>query len=74
MKYITSYSQYMITESRQIDASEVLCTIKNASGGCSLKELLETYPDPAQTMTILDTLKNQSSIELVGGKYKVVKE
>lgn len=74
MKYIKAYEQYeKIIEAAELDAMEVLHTIKNKSGGCSLHELLELYPDSSQIMTVLDTLTNQSAIELDNGKYKVVK-
>lgn len=74
MKYVKTYRQYgTVTESVEFDSQEVLHRIKSAPGGCSLKELLETYPDPAQVMTALDTLTNQSVVELTGGKYKATK-
>lgn len=74
MKYVKTYEQYgAVTESIEVDSEEVLHRIQNSPGGCSLKELLEAYPDPAQIMTALDTLTNHSAIELTGGKYKAVK-
>lgn len=73
MRYIKAFERYMVEEAINLDAMEVLHTIKNKQGGCSLHELLKAYPDSAQVMTVLDTLTNQSAIELDNGKYKAIK-
>ena len=75
MKYLKSYGEIeIVNEQRATSSEEILHRIRNTKGGCSLPGLIKSYDNTAELMTILDQLTNSGEVELVGGKYKFVKD